>query len=243
VPALAEQQRIVRLLDEADELRKLRAHSDRRSVALIPALFNAMFGEATADNTRWPTSALKSMGMVVTGNTPPRANVEFYGSFIDWVKTDNIDAATRRVRRTAEMLSEQGAARGRVVPTGSILITCIAGSRDRIGDAAITDRKVAINQQINAIIPNDTVESAFLCELVMTLKPIIRHRATGVMTGIINKSSLEEIEAIHPPLALQREFAARASEIRALEAEQAASRQRLDELFQSMLHRAFNGEL
>ena len=31
--------------------------------------------------------------------------------------------------------------------------------------------------------------------------------------------------------------------IRALEADQAASRGRLDDLFQSMLHRAFNGEL
>jgi len=42
---------------------------------------------------------------------------------------------------------------------------------------------------------------------------------------------------------LQIEFATRVSEIRALQAEQAASRRRLDDLFQSMLHRAFQGEL
>jgi hypothetical protein len=35
----------------------------------------------------------------------------------------------------------------------------------------------------------------------------------------------------------------RAAEIRALEAEQAASRRRLNDVFQSMLHRAFTGEL
>lgn len=35
----------------------------------------------------------------------------------------------------------------------------------------------------------------------------------------------------------------RAKEIRELEAGQATSRTRLDALFQSMLHRAFNGEL
>ncbi len=46
-----------------------------------------------------------------------------------------------------------------------------------------------------------------------------------------------------PPLPLQKEFAQRAIEIRELEADQAASRQRLDDLFQSMLHRAFSGEL
>ena len=42
---------------------------------------------------------------------------------------------------------------------------------------------------------------------------------------------------------LQQEFTQRVTEIRQMEAGQAASRKRLDELFQSMLHRAFEGEL
>ena len=37
--------------------------------------------------------------------------------------------------------------------------------------------------------------------------------------------------------------AARVSEIRAMKTAQAASRRRLDDLFQSLLHRAFQGEL
>ena len=44
-------------------------------------------------------------------------------------------------------------------------------------------------------------------------------------------------------LSRQRDFAARVAEIRAMVAQQAASRQRLDDLFQSMLHRAFQGDL
>jgi len=46
-----------------------------------------------------------------------------------------------------------------------------------------------------------------------------------------------------PPMVLQKEFAARVSEIRAVQAEQSVTRRRLDDLFQSMLHRAFKGEL
>lgn len=42
---------------------------------------------------------------------------------------------------------------------------------------------------------------------------------------------------------LQKEFAAPVSDIRAMEAEQAASRGLLDDLFHSAVHRAFNGEL
>ena len=41
----------------------------------------------------------------------------------------------------------------------------------------------------------------------------------------------------------RQEFAARVSHIRALQTEQAASRRRLDGLFHSLLHRAFQGEL
>jgi type I restriction enzyme S subunit len=48
---------------------------------------------------------------------------------------------------------------------------------------------------------------------------------------------------LNPPLPLQKEFAKRVTEIRVMQADQSASRKRLDELFQSMLHRAFEGEL
>lgn len=46
-----------------------------------------------------------------------------------------------------------------------------------------------------------------------------------------------------PPLALLQEFAARVAEVRALEVQQAASRRRLDDLFESLLHRAFESEV
>jgi hypothetical protein len=44
-------------------------------------------------------------------------------------------------------------------------------------------------------------------------------------------------------MSLQNEFAKRVAEIRELEAGQATSRQRLEALFQSLLHRAFQAEL
>lgn len=55
VPPLAEQERIVKLLDEADGLRKLRAQADRRTAVLIPSLFHEMFGESKHS---WRSSAL-----------------------------------------------------------------------------------------------------------------------------------------------------------------------------------------
>ena len=59
----------------------------------------------------------------------------------------------------------------------------------------------------------------------------------------INSKELKSIEFPVPPLPLQNQFAARVGEIRAVQTEQTASRHRLEHLFQSMLHRAFQGEL
>jgi hypothetical protein len=41
----------------------------------------------------------------------------------------------------------------------------------------------------------------------------------------------------------KREFAARVSDIRAVQAEQSASCRRLEDIFQCLLHRAFKGKL
>jgi type I restriction enzyme S subunit len=70
-------------------------------------------------------------------------------------------------------------------------------------------------------------------------------RATGTGGSMknISKPKVLSLEVPLPPLALQTKFAQHVTEIRELEAGQATSRARLDALFQSMLHRAFNGEL
>ena len=243
VPPWEEQGQIVKLLDEGDELRKLRAQADCRTATLVSALFHQMFSDPVHKGSRWPKVPLGEMGAIVTGNTPSRKKPEYFGNFIEWVKTDNIDALHGIVTKAAEGLSEKGLSVGRVVPAGAVLVKCIAGSRESIGDAAITDRRVAINQQINAIVVSSANNPTFICELICRLKGLIQHNVTGVMTGIINKSTLALMPAICPPLSLQKEFAIRVSGIRTLQAEQAASRKRLDDLFQSMLHRAFQAEL
>ncbi len=243
VPPLDEQERIAELLDAAEDLRRLRAEADRRTADLIPAIFHEMFGDPMKNPKGWKIAPFRELGTIVTGNTPPRKDRSYYGNYIDWVKTDNIDPVRGTVGVSTERLSKRGAARGRIIPGDSVLITCIAGSVGRIGDAAITNRKVAINQQINAIIPGKGVLSGFLGSLIGALKPLIQAKASGVMTRIITKSVLEKISVISPPLPLQHQFATRVAEVRVLEAQQAAGRQRLDDLFQSMLHRAFRGEL
>jgi type I restriction enzyme S subunit len=68
VPPLAEQERLVKLLDEADELRKMRAEADRRTANLIPALFNEMFGAHAHGVDQWPTMSVAELASARDGS-------------------------------------------------------------------------------------------------------------------------------------------------------------------------------
>lgn len=66
--------------------------------------------------------------------------------------------------------------------------------------------------------------------------------AAGSMPNI-SKGRLLSIRIPLVSPALHEAFATHVAEIHQLEAAQAASRQRIDDLFRSLLHRAFQGEL
>ncbi len=71
----------------------------------------------------------------------------------------------------------------------------------------------------------------------------LKRLSLGSNTKYLTLGILKNIQIALPTPEQQKEFAARVSEIRAMQVEQATSRCCLDDLFHSMLHRAFQGEL
>jgi len=77
--------------------------------------------------------------------------------------------------------------------------------------------------------------------------PEIKRQADRSVKGIgvpdLHLDQIQQFLIPLPPLDRQKDFAQRVTEIRDLETAQVTIRRRLDDLFQSLLHRAFNGEL
>ena len=165
-----------------------------------------MFGDPLLNEKAWPKKRLKDTCRLMTGNTPSRKVPEYYGHFVEWIKSDNISKNSAKLSKAAESLSESGANVGRLVDPGTILMTCIAGSLSTIGNMAITNRKVAFNQQINAVIPKQ-YDVLFLYHLLMQMKPVLHEVTSCSLKCILNKGNLESIEAILPDRCLQEEFA------------------------------------
>jgi type I restriction enzyme S subunit len=237
VPPLAEQEHIVKLLNGADELRKLRVQADRRATALIPALFHEMFGDPLANWRGWQTKELRQLGRVVTGSTPPSAKEGMFGGDIPFITPGDLESNTHETMR---YVTEAGAGEVRSIRAASTMVCCIGAT---IGKTDRTWKVSAFNQQINAVEWGDEIDDDFGVVCMKQCAKVVIQQGSQTALPILKKSLFEKIRIPVPPLPLQKEFAQRVTEIRELEAGQATSRTRLDALFQSMLHRAFNGEL
>jgi len=242
LPRLPEQRRIAAILDQADALRAKRREALAQLDSLTQSIFIEMFGDPVTNPKDWPRKQTAYIGKVITGNTPPRANPANYGDSIEWIKSDNINTPHYYLTQAEEGLSAVGKSIARIVPAGSILVTCIAGSPDCIGNAAMTNREVAFNQQINAFIPESGNEHFYYAQIIVG-KRLIQEASTAGMKGMVSKGRFEQIELIVPPTDLQHEFGRRVAAVINLTDSQSKSLIELDKLFSALQHRAFRGEL
>jgi type I restriction enzyme, S subunit len=102
-----------------------------------------------------------------------------------------------------------------------------------------------LNSQLAWLRPKEGLLPEYLFSLLATdfYQAGFGRAQQGVALQQFTIRQLSEVKVLLPPLALQEVFAARVTEIRVMPAEQAASRRRLDDLFRSVLYRAFSGEL
>ena len=200
------QNETVDVLDKLTQIIQQRNKEISALDELIKARFVEMFGDHRFNEYNFEKKMLRDTCKVVTGNTPSRAVNEYYGDYIEWIKTDNIVSGQLNPITASESLSEEGMQVGRTVDENAILMACIAGSVASIGRVCVTDRKVAFNQQINAIVPQE-YNTLFLYTLLQISKNYLVEEINMALKGILSKSKLEEKTFIVPPMELQDKFA------------------------------------
>lgn len=244
VPPINDQIRIAHLLGKVEGLITQRKQHLKQLDDLLKSVFLEMFGDPVRNEKGWDKPQLKSFGKISTGNTPPRNVPANYDSnFIEWIKTDNITGEAVFVTPSTEHLSEVGAKKARMVTNGALLVACIAGSIESIGRAALTDRTVSFNQQINAIQPGKDVNPLYLYGLFKLSRAYIQSHATKGMKKILTKGDFEKIAMIKPPLGAQNEFAATVEKVEGIKSRYQQSLNDLEALYGTLSQQAFKGEL
>lgn len=207
VPSLDEQRKLAAKLDCIEDMAAKRREQLVYLEQLVKSRFIELFGDPVSNPKGWESVPLGKRCEIVTGNTPSRSEPENYGEYIEWIKSDNINTPFTFITTAQERLSEIGFKKCRFVEAGSLLMTCIAGSINCIGNVAVTDRRVAFNQQINAIVPEQD-EVLYLYWLMLLSKPAIHSTINMALKGILSKGQLSELAFPFPPIELQEQFAA-----------------------------------
>ena len=247
VPPLVEQERIVKLLDEADELRKLRAQADRRTAALLPALFHEMFGDPTCNYQMWPVSPLGET-LDVLHRYPTFYGTTYVEHGVPVARIGNILSSntldpdlSNYVRVPHDFSADFPRT---LLKRGDLVMAVRGDTTGKVGIVPPSLEGANISPNLIRLSPNtNKILSEYLLWLLLITPSLIASNITDTAKKSITAENIGRIGIRVPPLQLQKEFAQRVTEIRSLEAAQATSRERLEALFHSMLHRAFNGEL
>jgi type I restriction enzyme S subunit len=235
VPPLSEQERLVELLDEADELRKLRIRADKRTADLIPALFHEMFGDPLLNQRGWQLKKVEDVVSLVNGRAFKESEWSTEGLPI--IRIQNL-----RDKNAPFNYFSGNCEKRHLTQKGAILIAW-AGQLVSFGVHIWDGPDGVLNQHIFRADPLIDCEPLFLKHALSHVVEKAKSGFHGIEMKHLTKGTLEAAEIIFPPFRFQRDFAKRTLEVGAIHAAQDANQRRLDKLFQSLLHRAFNGAL
>lgn len=172
---------------------------------------------------------LGELGKIITGNTPKTSDAQNYESNdICFVKpSDFTDNEITEIHQSEFYISAYAKDKARVLPTDSILVTCIG----IIGKVAINKVPCAFNQQINAIVPEKKVcNPRYIAYAIQNLQPKMQSTANAAVVPILNKTQFSNLEVPLLPVGEQKQIACNLNKIDKLISLRKQQLAKLDEL-------------
>lgn len=145
----------------------------------------------------WKVGAVRDIGSVVCGKTPPTAVSDNYGSDIPFITIPDMHGNVFAVS-TGRKLSIIGAESqaNKTLPTGSICVSCIATP----GLVVITTESSQTNQQINSLILHQNDEIYFWYWVMKGLGAEIASSGSGgSVLSNLSKGRFELLRILNPP--------------------------------------------
>jgi type I restriction enzyme, S subunit len=240
VPPLAEQRRIVAILDKAEGLQAKRRGSLIHLDTLTKSVFFDLFGDPARNTKQFPTISLGRVGDWRSGGTPPRTCKSYFNGNVPWFSSGELQETvvfSSREHISDEAITETNA---KAVPAGALML----GMYDTAAlNASFAGIDCSCNQAVAfARLDETLVSPMFVFHAVTIGRDYFRRLQRGIRQKNLNLTMIREITIPHPPIDLQREFGRRVAAVEKLKAAQRVSLVKLDELFASLQQRAFHGE-
>jgi type I restriction enzyme S subunit len=242
LPPLPEQGRIAAILDKADHLRTQRREALTQLDALTQSVFNDMFGGLL------PEAVLSDAVSALIGGK----NIVGADDSTNPYRVLKISAVTSGQYLESEskaLPSDYIHAADHVVRPGDVIISR-ANTTELVGATALvatTNGQTVLPDKLWRAVPTDEVDPRYLVTALQSdrIRAEISSRSTGSGGSMknISKPKLFSVPIAIPPLELQQTFARRVAGIEHLKVQHRTQLAELDNLFESLQHRAFRGKI
>jgi len=240
LPSLPAQRRIVAVLEQADELRRKRAEAARLTDQILPALFVKMFGDPATNPMGWE---VRTLGEVLKVDNRSISPIDCPYRTFAYVGLENIESNTGRIlgeldTKGKEIHSLKYLFNSELVLYGKL--------RPYLNKVALPDFDGICSTDILPLLPNERCLTREYLAYFLRSSSFVEFataRSTGTKMPRFGARQLLKVAIPVPPVELQKQFAQTVQRIEALSRQQYHNRITLDALFQTLLTRAFRGEL
>jgi restriction endonuclease S subunit len=247
VPPLAEQQRIVRLLDEAFEGITIARANTEKNIQSARALFESYLQSVFRQSGNgWTDRALQEICSVSAGNSAPQDPGYFAEGTIPFFRTS--DAGRIKfgtIYESQDKLNSHGASKLRRYPAGTILFPK-SGASTFLNHRVVLGVEGCVSSHLATIVPDpDHVLPQFLLYALTLIdaKDLIQDQSYPSL----NLPAIENIRIYLPPLNEQQQIVRLLNELQVITEKLAricsAKQASLEDLKESLLHQAFSGNL
>lgn len=238
LPPRVIQAKIASILQRSEKLIEARLDANHLIQEIIRSIFLRMFGDPFLNPHGLPVDKIKNVVELINGKAFKSSDWKKSGRKI--IRIQNLNNPSAKFNYYSGKIEERY-----IVRRGDLLLSWSGTPGTSFGAFIWTGQEAVLNQHIFNVKPKQgNLNKCFLQYLIkLKLPELISKAHGGVGLQHITKSRLNEVEIFMPPLDLQEAFASLVQEVENLGKRQAQSTLEVNELFNSLMQKAFRGEL
>ncbi|CAA6820461.1 MAG: Type I restriction-modification system, specificity subunit S (EC, partial [uncultured Thiotrichaceae bacterium] len=193
---------------------------------------------------KWP---LIRIGALCSCVVPNRDKPKKFSGGYHWLLTPNFQEQSIWIDYSSieKGLSEDEVYeyKAKVIKHGNVIMTCIG----RVGLSAVLEEDAVINQQLHAFLVNKFIKPEYLAYCIRANIRFFEDKSTSTTVNYLNKTACNSLPIPLPPLEEQTEIVRRVEQLFTyadkIEQQVTTATERVNTLTQSILAKAFRGEL
>jgi len=248
IPPLETQQKIVAILDKAEEIKRLRAEANAQTQKLIQSVFLDMFGDPVKNPKGWSTSRIGDVTSKISSGSTPLGGREVYSkSGKLFIRSQNVLMNRLNLDDVAYIDNATHTNMKRTwVNCGDVLLNITGASIGRVAWYDGENGSANVNQHVCIIRPNHKMILPEVLAFQISMPSFqqkIMMKQSGATRQAFTFTQISDFKIILPDLALQNHFLSIMRAINGVGQKQKEQDSQLLLNKNNLLSNAFNGEL